>query len=190
MYFIRARFSKTSEAPSYPLIAHAHKMGITKKERLIEFQTLPSKEQIKEAILRHYQEYNGKVKFFGVIKYYEFYEGSDTQGGKILYTLNINGEIINNHHFKELVSKHFDIPIKELELIERYEERYFEVFNKLLPIVKKKEVILSLVERKNLTVKKIYLALQKHIDKGDDVLWHIAREVFEVYKENGYKFLI
>ena len=189
MYFLRARFSKRSEEPSYPLISYAGKMGVTKKHRIVEFEEKLSKEELQKEVCNHFEKYNGKVEYFGAIKYYEFYAGNANRGGELLYTLNTNGEIIENHYFKQLISENFDIPLKELELIEKYEDKYLELFDKLYSILNDKEAILSFVERKNLTVKKIFLAIQKYFEKSEDELWQLSRKVFEVYKENAYKFL-
>jgi len=88
MYKLRARFSERAEAPQHPLIAHAKKMEVTKKDREIVFSKKPMPCRLKEEIKKHFEKHNGKIELFGDILYYEFYDNGtvsyfDTEGNPL-----------------------------------------------------------------------------------------------------------
>jgi len=89
MYLLRARFNEKAETPQGPLIAHAHKMKITKSKREVEFDKQLSIEEIQQEIKKHFKKSSGKVEYFGDILYYEFYKD-----GNLLYKFDTDGNLI------------------------------------------------------------------------------------------------
>jgi len=94
MYLLRARFNERAERPAGPLIAHAHKMKTTKSKREIEFDKKSSIEEIQKEIKKHFKKSKGKVKYFGEILYYEFYEE-----GNLLYKFDTEENLIESTKF-------------------------------------------------------------------------------------------
>jgi len=94
MYLLRARFNKIAETPQGPLISYAHKMKTTKSKREIEFDKKLSIEEIQKEIKKHFKKNDGKVKGFGEILYYDFYED-----GNLLYKFDTEGNLIESTKF-------------------------------------------------------------------------------------------
>jgi len=94
MYLLRARFNERAERPAGPLIAHAQKMKVTKSKREVEFDKKLSIEEIQKEIKKYFKNSDGKVKGFGDILYYDFYED-----GNLLYKFDTEGNLIESTKF-------------------------------------------------------------------------------------------
>jgi hypothetical protein len=124
MYKLKARFSELSEIPKHPLISHAHKMGVTKNKREIEFDNKLSVDKIKIEIKKHYEENSGKIEFFGKILYYEWYEN-----GNLFYKFDINGNVtestkFTSPEFKEIYNRTFEIVKKSMNEIDPFNKAW------------------------------------------------------------------
>ena len=186
MYILKARFSKQNEEPIHPFIAHSVKMSKTKKEREIEFSFKPSLQTIKELVKQHYIEHNGYINSYGEILYYSFFEND-----KLLYDIDVNGEVINNFHFKDLIIEMYfkncsnerkKLLRKELIYLNYFMDEYIEFYNYVKKVVNKidpfmiswvaedeydieiKEIVLDLIGR-SLNKKKIYKKVKNIFDK-------------------------
>jgi len=186
--YLKARFSKMNEAPSYPLISHAIKIKKTEEDRIITYPRKLSKDEVKEEVIKHFKAHQGNVRYMGNIKYYDLCEDD-----KLLYRLNTNGEIIQNDYFLDLIVKfYFSNKSKELQkkireelkLLREYEDNFIKLHKVIQDAVNKvdpyglskylseieykheyepeyRDITLELVKRRNLNKKKIFLVIKK-----------------------------
>ncbi len=205
MYLLKVRFDKIYETPAGPLTAHGHKMSITKKDREIKFDNAISKKKLKEIIVEHYKKHNGKVEFFGEIKYYEFYED-----GILLYKLDTCGNIVANQKLVKLLlnfrCKNDKYIEEDLSYIYQFGERYLELYDTIFQSVNKndpfgiafvsqdeykpeiREIVTKTIGKK-LTKKKIFFIVKetfdKWFDKVDDNSKYeaVAKDIYQFYEE-------
>ena len=130
--YLKARFSKRAEAPCHPLISNVVKMSETESERIVHFSKKVSKDDLKKEVIKHFKNHQGKIRFFGEIEYYEFYDNN-----KLLYKFNTNGEIIQNDYFLDLIIKfYFDSKLKdekdkilgELSCLRKHEDNFIKLY--------------------------------------------------------------
>ena len=190
-YILRARFAKSAETPMGPLISHAYKMKDTKKEREVKFNYNLSVDEIKQEIKKHYKEHNGKIKFFGDILYYEFYEN-----GNILYKFDIEGNVIQTEKFldpeyKKIYYEYYEIIEKIINEVDPFNIAWVAE-DEYEPEIK------DLTEKmigKTLNKKRIFKRTKKVFDnwfyeKEENIpkYWEIAQKLFNELKkiENSY----
>lgn len=179
MHYIRARFDKKGEQIEHPLIAHAHLMKTTQKDRIIEFKSLLSKEEIKEKIKEHFKKYNGELAYFGKIKYYEFYHSN-----KLLYKFNVNADLIYNYELIRLMTKFCSTNLEEdLEYIFKYGETYLELFVLLKNSFAKYNFCNNCEEDIRKVIKKL---LNKELYQTK--IFHIIRKLLGNVKEDYKKY--
>ena len=209
MYRLKARFNDLNETPTYPLISFGLKLHKTKGDREIFLKNLPSKEELKDIIKKHYKKHNGKIDKFGKVRYYELYKGDN-----LLYELDICGNIIKNYKFLDLIidfylNKHNnskEFLKKELICIQEFEEDYIELFDKIKRIVNEvdpfniayiyddneyepevRDLTIRLIG-KNLNKTKIFkktkAVFEEWFYKSEDKIekyWQIADKIFRFY---------
>jgi len=203
MYYLETRFDKCVETPQQSFYGWGLKVKATYNDRVIKFDTKPSLQELQSIVATHNKKYNGLIKGYGEIKYYEFYKKD-----KIYYKFDTLGNFIENNHFLRLIEKFYfnknsdsgkKIIIMELQFLQLYEDKFIKAYKKLYKIIQQivnrtdpfdiafvaedeyefeiKNIALVLLQKKNVNKKKVFKIVQNVFD-----------EWFYRVKENDEKY--
>jgi len=204
MYLI-SRFSPEHEKIEHPLISQNLERKNTEKLRIMSLKDMPTKDELQKIVAKHYEKNSGEIVYFGKIKFYEFYEHAH----KLLYRLDIEGNIIKNYKLFYMMNELYSICItdKNLELLVKYEELYLEfvkvakeAINSADPIgiafvaydeyASEYDIIISQLIGRSLNKSMIFQKVKKIFDmnfgikeKNDPKYKEIARKIFDFYIE-------